>query len=288
MFVSLFFDDDFVDFDIDDVVFGEVGEKVCFGIQLIEVGFCLFDVLMSELCVMMLCDFVQCVGMSLVKVYCYLVSFLWFGVVLQDLVLGWYELGGFVLQMGFVWFVCVDGVKFVWIVFIEFCDCFDQMVGIVVWGNQGLMIVYWMELSYLVKVLLKFGDVMLLFGFVMGLLFVVYLLCSKIVVMLECEFVDMCCLMYYGGLCMFDEVEMVFVDVCQYQVVCVEGMLLLMIYVFCMLVFDVVGEFVFVIVVFGQEGLFDIVWGGEIDIVLCVCVQKLFYEFGYSFDVCDV
>ena len=41
------------------------------------------------------------------------------------------------------------------------------------------------------------------------------------------------------------------------------------------------------IVALGQEGSFDIAWGGEIDTALRACAQKLSYELGYSPDARD-
>jgi DNA-binding IclR family transcriptional regulator len=52
-------------------------------------------------------------------------------------------------------------------------------------------------------------------------------------------------------------------------------------------VFDAVGELALAIVALGQEGTFDIAWGGEIDTALRACAQKLSYELGYSPDARD-
>jgi DNA-binding IclR family transcriptional regulator len=47
-------------------------------------------------------------------------------------------------------------------------------------------------------------------------------------------------------------------------------------------VFDSTGELALGLVTLGQEGGFDIRWGGEIDTALRECAQKLSYELGYS------
>jgi hypothetical protein len=95
-------DDDLADSDTDDAGSGEHGEggELRSGIQSIEVGFRLLDVLTREPRAMMLRDLAQRAGMSPAKAHRYLVSFSRLGVVSQDPVSGRYELGGFALQMG--------------------------------------------------------------------------------------------------------------------------------------------------------------------------------------------
>ncbi|OPX53822.1 IclR family transcriptional regulator, partial [Oceanospirillum multiglobuliferum] len=69
-------------------------EKVRSGIQSIEVGFRLLEVLTNEPRAMMLRDLAKLAQMSPAKAHRYLVSFQRLGVVAQDPVSGRYELGG--------------------------------------------------------------------------------------------------------------------------------------------------------------------------------------------------
>ncbi|OXJ12765.1 IclR family transcriptional regulator [Burkholderia sp. HI2500] len=280
-------DDDLADSDTDDAASGEHGEKVRSGIQSIEVGFRLLDVLTSEPRAMMLRDLAQRAGMSPAKAHRYLVSFSRLGVVSQDPVSGRYELGGFALQMGLARLARVDGVKLARIALTEFRDRLDQTVGIAVWGNQGPTIVHWMESSHPAKASLKLGDVMPLLGSATGLLFAAYLPRSKTAAMLERELADTRRSPHHGGPRTLDEVDAVLADVRRHEAARVEGMLLPTIHAFCMPVFDAVGELALAIVALGQEGSFDIAWGGEIDTALRTCAQKLSYELGYSPDARD-
>ncbi|KAB0645941.1 IclR family transcriptional regulator [Burkholderia diffusa] len=283
-------DDDLADSDTDDTgsgEHGEGGEKVRSGIQSIEVGFRLLDVLTSEPRAMMLRDLAQRAGMSPAKAHRYLVSFSRLGVVSQDPVSGRYELGGFALQMGLARLARVDGVKLARIALTELRDRVDQTVGIAVWGNQGPTIVHWMESSHPAKASLKLGDVMPLLGSATGLLFAAYLPRSKTAAMLERELADTRRSPHHGGPRTLDEVEAVLADVRAHQAARVEGMLLPTIHAFCMPVFDAVGELALAIVALGQEGMFDIAWGGEMDTALRACAQKLSYELGYSPDARD-
>ncbi|KVM61256.1 IclR family transcriptional regulator [Burkholderia ubonensis] len=266
---------------------GDNGEKVRSGIQSIEVGFRLLDVLTSEPRAMMLRDLAQRAGMSPAKAHRYLVSFSRLGVVSQDPVSGRYELGGFALQMGLARLARVDGVKLARIALTELRDRLDQTVGIAVWGNQGPTIVHWMESSHPAKASLKLGDVMPLLGSATGLLFAAYLPRGKTAAMIERELADTRRSPHHGGPRTLAEVDAALADVRAHAAARVEGMLLPTIHAFCMPVFDAVGELALAILALGHEGTFDIAWGGEIDTALRACAQKLSYELGYSPDARD-
>src|SRR5579864_3458057 len=105
-------------------------EKLRSGIQSIEVGFRLLEVLTNEPRAMMLRDLAQRAGMSPAKAHRYLVSFLRLGVVSQDPLSGRYELGGFALQLGLARLARVDGVKLARIALAELRDRLDLTVGI--------------------------------------------------------------------------------------------------------------------------------------------------------------
>lgn len=280
-------DDDLAEPDTADDAAGENGEKVRSGIQSIEVGFRLLDVLTSEPRAMMLRDLAQRAGMSPAKAHRYLVSFSRLGVVSQDPVSGRYELGGFALQMGLARLARVDGVKLARIALTELRDRLDQTVGIAVWGNQGPTIVHWMESSHPAKASLKLGDVMPLLGSATGLLFAAYLPPGKTAPMIERELADTHRSPHHGGPRSRAEVDAVLADVRAHEAARVEGMLLPTIHAFCMPVFDAVGELALAIIALGHEGTFDIAWDGEIDTALRACAQKLSYELGYSPDARD-
>ncbi|MFM0595075.1 MULTISPECIES: IclR family transcriptional regulator [Paraburkholderia] len=262
---------------------GDSGEeKLRSGIQSIEVGFRLLDVLTHEPRAMMLRDLAQRAGMSPAKAHRYLVSFLRLGVVSQDPLSGRYELGGFALQLGLARLARVDGVKLARIALAELRDRLDLTVGIAVWGNQGPTMVHWMESSHPAKASLKLGDVMPLLSSATGLLFAAYLPVSKTAAMLERELADARRAAHLGGPRTRDEVEQALAQVRQHQAARVEGMLLPTIHAFCMPVFDSTGDLALGLIALGHEGVFDIRWGGEIDLALRDCAQKLSYELGYS------
>jgi len=257
-------------------------EKLRSGIQSIEVGFRLLDVLTHEPRAMMLRDLAQRAGMSPAKAHRYLVSFLRLGVVAQDPLSGRYELGGFALQLGLARLARVDGVKLARIALAELRDRLDLTAGIAVWGNQGPTVVHWMESSHPAKASLKLGDVMPLLGSATGLLFAAYLPSSKTVAMIERELADSRRSSHTDGPRTPEEVEHALADVRAHEAARVEGMLLPTIHAFCMPVFDSTGDLALGLIALGHEGAFDIRWDGEIDAALRECARKLSYELGYS------
>ncbi|WP_404989724.1 IclR family transcriptional regulator [Caballeronia sp. LZ029] len=249
-------------------------EKTRSGIQSIEVGFRLLDVLTNEPRAMMLRDLAQRAGMSPAKAHRYLVSFLRLGVASQDPVSGRYELGGFALQMGLARLARVDGVRLARIALAEMRDRLDQTVGIAVWGNQGPTVVHWMESSHPAKASLKLGDVMPLLSSATGLLFAAYLPRSKTQAMLDRELAAMKRTMA--------DVEPLLAEVREHGAARVEGMLLPTIHAFCTPVFDSTGELALGLIALGHEGTFDTRWDGEIDSALRECARGLSYELGYK------
>ena len=249
-------------------------EKTRSGIQSIEVGFRLLDVLTNEPRAMMLRDLAQRAGMSPAKAHRYLVSFLRLGVASQDPVSGRYELGGFALQMGLARLARVDGVRLARIALAQMRDRLDQTVGIAVWGNQGPTVVHWMESSHPAKASLKLGDVMPLLSSATGLLFAACLPRSKTQVMLDRELAATRRTMA--------DIEPHLADIRAHGASRVEGMLLPGIHAFCMPVFDSTGDLALGLIALGHEGSFDTRWGGEIDTALRDCANQLSYELGYK------
>jgi DNA-binding IclR family transcriptional regulator len=257
-------------------------EKLRSGIQSIEVGFRLLDVLTHEPRAMMLRDLAKRADMSPAKAHRYLVSFLRLGVVAQDPVSGRYELGGFALQLGLARLARVDGVKLARIALAELRDRLDLTIGIAVWGNQGPTVVHWMESSYPAKASLKLGDVMPLLTSATGLLFAAYLPRGKTAAMIERELADTRHSSITNGPRNHSEVERALEDVRAHGAARVEGMLLPTIHAFCTPVFDSGGDLALGLIALGHEGAFDIRWNGEVDSALRECAQKLSYELGYS------
>ena len=261
---------------------GASEEKVRSGIQSIEVGFRLLEVLTQEPRAMMLRDLAKCAQMSPAKAHRYLVSFLRLGVVAQDPVSGRYELGGFALQMGLARLARVDGVKLARLAVAELRDRLDITLGIAVWGNLGPTVVHWTESSHPAKASLKLGDVMPLLGSATGLLFAAYLPRSKTQPMIERELADAQRAKHASGPRDEAQLEQALEDIRAHGAARVAGMLLPTIHAFCVPVFDASGALALGLIALGHEGAFDLAWEGEIAVSLKACASKLSYELGYS------
>ncbi|HEV3429324.1 MAG TPA: IclR family transcriptional regulator [Paraburkholderia sp.] len=257
-------------------------EKLRSGIQSIEVGFRLLEVLTNEPRAMMLRDLAQRAGMSPAKAHRYLVSFLRLGVVSQDPVSGRYELGGFALQLGLARLARVDGVKLARIALAELRDALDITVGIAVWGNQGPTVVHWMESSHPAKASLKLGDVMPMLSSATGLLFAAWLPRSKTAPMIERELGSAQHYSWGTTPRSIEALEATLAEVREHGAARVEGMLLPTIHAFCTPVFDASGELALGLIALGHEGAFDSGWNGAVDTALRECARKLSYELGYS------
>lgn len=267
---------------LDDAADGEGEEKARSGIQSIEVGFRLLEVLTREPRAMMLRDLAKQAQMSPAKAHRYLVSFSRLGVVAQDPVSGRYELGGFALQMGLARLARVDGVKLARLALAQLRDRLDITVGIAVWGNLGPTVVHWMESSHPAKASLRLGDVMPLLGSATGLLFAAYLPRGKTQPMIERELADSRRSAHASGPRSEAELERALDEVRVNGAARVAGMLLPTIHAFCMPVFDASGALALGLIALGHEGAFDLSWDGQIAVELKACAQRLSYELGYS------
>lgn len=260
----------------------ETGEKARAGIQSIEVGFRLLDVLTREPRAMMLRDLAGRAGMSPAKAHRYLVSFLRLGVVAQDPLTGRYALGGFALQMGLARLARIDSVKLAHIALAELHEQLDATFGIAVWGNLGPTVVHWIESSRPAKAALKLGDVMPLIGSATGLLFAAYLPRGKTQGLIERELAVARRSPHGPGPRTEEEVERLLAGVRAQGAARVEGLLLPSIDAFCMPVFDSAGTLALGLIALGHEGAFDASWQGDIAVALRACADKLSYELGYS------
>jgi len=260
----------------------EVEEKARAGIQSIEVGFRLLEVLTHEPRAMMLRDLAGRAGMSPAKAHRYLVSFVRLGVVAQDALTGRYELGGFALQMGLARLARIDGVKLARAALAELNEMLDVTLGIAVWGNLGPTVVHWIESSRPAKAALKLGDVMPLVGSATGLLFAAYLPHGKTQRLIDRELAIARRSLHGSTPRTREEVERLLAEVRARGAARVEGLLLPTIDALCMPVFDSTGALALGLIALGHEGEFDASWEGRIAVSLRGCARKLSYELGYS------
>jgi DNA-binding IclR family transcriptional regulator len=144
------------------------------GIQSVEVGFALLDVLAQAPGPLMLRDLAFAAGMSAAKAHRYLVSFQRLGLVVQDSTSTRYELGPATLRLGLATLSRLDAVKMARERLPALMEQTSHTVALAVWGNRGPTLVHWQETPLAVPVNLRLGDVMPLLSSATGRCFAAF------------------------------------------------------------------------------------------------------------------
>jgi DNA-binding IclR family transcriptional regulator len=251
------------------------------GIQSVEVGFALLEVLSQAPGPLMLRDLAAAAGMSAAKAHRYLVSFQRLQLVVQDAGTTRYDLGPASLKLGLASLSRLDAVKLARERVAPLVEEIGHTLALAVWGNHGPTIVHWEESPQAVTVNLRLGDVMPLLSSATGRCFAAYLSKDAITPLLKDEIAraqkqgraDV-----PGSLAeartMLDEVR-------QRGAARVVDTLLPGIVGFCAPVFDSDGHIALGIVALGPTGTFDPEWGGAVEKPLQAAARQLSSDLGY-------
>jgi DNA-binding IclR family transcriptional regulator len=145
------------------------------GIQSIEVGHKLLEVLAGAPGYLTLKELASAAKMSAPKAHRYLVSYGRLGLVEQEGETGRYGLGEFALRLGLAALGRLDPVTAAVGFIRELADEIDQTVAIALWANHGATIVRWIAVESPVSATLRVGSVMPLSRSATGLLFLAFL-----------------------------------------------------------------------------------------------------------------
>lgn len=151
---------------------GEDKERA--GIQSVEVGFALLDVLAQAPGPLMLRDLAAAAQMSAAKAHRYLVSFQRLGLVTQDSTSTRYELGPATLRLGLATLSRLDVVKMARERLPALIDATGHTTALAVWGNRGPTLVHWQETPLAAPVSFRLGDVMPLLSSATGRCFAAF------------------------------------------------------------------------------------------------------------------
>ena len=251
------------------------------GIQSVEVGFALLDVLSTAPGPLMLRDLAAAAGMSAAKAHRYLVSFQRLRLVVQDAGNTRYDLGPAALKLGLASLSRLDAVKLARGRIGALMEQIGHTLALAVWGNQGPTIVHWEEPPQAVRVNLRLGDVMPLLSSATGRCFAAYLSRDAIAPLLKEEIAraqkqrrsDVPSSMAAARV-LLDEVR-------QRGAARVKDTLLPGIVGFCAPVFDSNGHIALGILALGPLGSFDPEWDGAIDRPLRAAATQLSNDLGY-------
>ncbi len=145
------------------------------GIQSVEVGFSLLQVLADAQGPLMLRDLAAQASMSAAKAHRYLVSYQRLGLVVQDAGSTRYDLGPAALKLGLACLSRLDSVKLARQRMAPLMEQVGQTLALAVWGNQGPTIVHWEASPQAITVNLRLGDVLPLLSSATGLCFAAFM-----------------------------------------------------------------------------------------------------------------
>ncbi|HZN48262.1 MAG TPA: IclR family transcriptional regulator [Ramlibacter sp.] len=251
------------------------------GIQSVEVGFGLLQVLGDAAGPLMLRDLARAANMSAAKAHRYLVSFQRLQLVVQDASSTRYDLGPAALKLGLASLSRLDAVKLARERIALLMEEIGHTLALAVWGNHGPTIVHWEESSSAVTVNLRLGDVMPLLSSATGLCFAAYAPKEAIAPMLKEELARA---QKQGRTELpgtLAEVRALLDEVRRRGVARVVDTLLPGIVAFCVPVFDSDGHIALGMVALGPAGTFDPEWGGAVERPLRAAAIQLSSDLGY-------
>ena len=252
------------------------------GIQSVEVGFGLLDVLGKAAGPLMLRDLAAAAGMSAAKAHRYLVSFQRLELVAQDATSTRYDLGPAALKLGLASLSRIDAVKLAR----ERVPQIVQQIGghtlaLAVWGNHGPTIIHWEESPSTVTVNLRLGDVMPLLASATGRCFAAYVSRDAIAPMLKEEIARAQKAGRTDLPASMAQARQLLNEVRQRGAARVIDTLLPGIVGFCAPVFDSDGHIVLGIVAVGSPANFDSAWQGAVDQPLRAAASQLSSDLGW-------
>jgi DNA-binding IclR family transcriptional regulator len=251
------------------------------GIQSVEVGFSLLDVLSRAQGPLMLRDLAAAAGMSAAKAHRYLVSFQRLQLVAQDGASTRYDLGPAALKLGLASLSRLDAVKLARECVSGLIDEIGHTVAIAVWGNHGPTIVHWEETPQAVTVNLRLGDVMPLLSSATGRCFAAFVSRDAIAHLLKEEIVRAQRQGRKDVPASMAQARALLDDVRERGMSRVVDTLLPGIVAFCAPVFDADGHMALGIVALGPTGTFDASWGGAVEKPLRATARRLSGDLGW-------
>jgi DNA-binding IclR family transcriptional regulator len=258
------------------------GDKARAGIQSVEVGFALLQVLAQGPGAWMLRDLAARAGMPAAKAHRYLVSFQRMGLVVQDSRTTRYDLGPAALQLGLSALARLDGVRLARERVPALVEEIGHTVALAVWGNHGPTVVHWEESPQAVTVNLRLGDVMPLLSSATGRCFAAHVAPDAIAPLLQAEMAHAQKLQRTDVPRTPAELATVLAEVRQQGLARVVDTLLPGITGFCAPVFDADGHMAIGIVSLGSAATFDPQWDGAVARPLRAAALQLSNDLGWS------
>ena len=257
------------------------------GIQSVEVGFSLLEVLSNAGSALMLRDLAAQADMSAAKAHRYLVSFQRLALVVQDAGTTRYDLGPAALKLGLASLARIDAVKLARARLSPLMNEIGQTLALAVWGNQGPCMVHWEESPQTVTVNLRLGDVMPLLSSATGLCFSAFMgtrqsaVNTRLKGLLKGELARAQKLGRQDLPTSMAQVTALLDEARHHGMGRVVNTLLPGVGGFCAPVFDADGHMVLGMVALGSLSTFDADWGGKVATPLMAAARQLSSDLGY-------
>ena len=262
------------------------------GIQSVEVGFGLLQVLAQAPGPLMLRDLAAQAGMSAAKAHRYLVSFQRLALVAQDAGSTRYDLGPAALKLGLACLSRLDSVKLARQRMAPLMEQVGQTLALAVWGNQGPTMVHWEASPQAITVNLRLGDVMPLLSSATGLCFAAFMdmreqvtpnrVHSRLTQLIQEALAGQQMLAHPDVPGTMAEVTSLLADVRRRGMARAVNTLLPGVAGFCAPVFDADGHLALGVVALGSLATFDTTWDGAVAVPLKAAAARLSGELGFA------
>jgi len=256
------------------------------GIQSVEVGFALLNVLAQAPGSLMLRDLAAQADMSAAKAHRYLVSFQRLGLVVQDAATTRYELGPATLRLGLATLWRLDAVKMARERLPALMEQTGQTLALAVWGNHGPTLVHWQESPLAVPVNLRLGDVVPMLSSATGRCFAAFLGhgvgSDQARQLIEREMVQAREVGRKDVPTNAKELEALVRETRQQGLGRVKNVLLPGIAGFCAPVFDADGHLALGVVSLGSSASFNVDWHGPLATAMRRMANQLSSDLGWS------
>ncbi len=228
--------------------------KPKFGVQSVEIGLHVLEVLAQAYRPMMLRDLAAMLHMPPAKVHRYLVSLIRAGIVEQDGVGGRYGMGPLALTIGLSALNQLDIVAVAGAAVAQLRDKIDHIVLLAIWGDAGPTVVRWEENRRPFAVNVRVGSILKTLDSATGLVFAAFLPRHITATRIAEEV----------GARTPDEVDKLLSEVRQRGMSRVRGHQLASINAMSVPIFDHSGQIVAAITVLGPESAINVDWDGTI------------------------
>lgn len=252
------------------------------GIQSIEVGFRLLNVLAATNRPMMLRDIAKGAGMPAAKAHRYMVSFLRIGIVEQDNSSGRYDLGAYALELGLSGLGRLDPVRLAGSILETLCEEIQETVALAVWGNHGATIVRIVDAGSPITITLRAGTILPLCNSATGRAFAAFYRSPFLKKMLDEELKDISDTSKTAITTVRRQLEKNLTEIRSHGISRASGSLTPGINGFSTPVYDHTGNMVAAITSLGSIGEFNVEWDSPVAKAMLEASKTLSHRLGYG------